>query len=141
MPSNAEGITIHAVMKERLLSVGSQINLGDYVRSDLASISYTVNGKSVPSYKEILKKGDVCGFTITLADPEHYVLKSSELYRYEDGITRYLFSTTNISGTFTVDDWYYGYAIDVTLEEKTEDNARHDIVLTTRPRSRTRPLR
>ena len=129
MPSNAEGITIHAVMKERLLSVGSQIKLGDYARSDLASISYTVNGKSVPSYKEILKKGDVCGFTITLADPEHYVLKSSELYRYEDGITRYLFSTTNISGTFTVDDWYYGYAIDVTLEEKTEDNARHDIVL------------
>ena len=129
MPSNAEGITIHAVMKERLLSVGSQIKLGDYARSDLASISYTVNGKSVPSYKEILKKDDVCGFTITLADPEHYVLKSSELYRYEDGITRYLFSTTNISGTFTVDDWYYGYAIDVTLEEKTEDNARHDIVL------------
>ena len=129
MPSNAEGITIHAVMKERLLSVGSQITLDGYARSDLASLSYTVNGKSVPSGKEILKKGDVCGFTITLADPEHYVLKSSELYRYEDGITRYLFSTTNISGTFTVDDWYYGYAIDVTLEEKTEDNARHDIVL------------
>ena len=130
MPSNAEGITIHAVMKERLLSVGSQINLGDYVRSDLASISYTVNGKSVPSYKEILKKGDVCGFTVTLADPEHYVLKSSRIYRYEDGITRYLFSTTNTSGTFTVDDWYYGYSIRVELEEKTEDNARHDIVLT-----------
>ena len=130
MPSNAEGITIHAVMKERLLSVGSQINLGDYVRSDLASISYTVNGKSVPSYKEILKKGDVCGFTVTLADPEHYVLKSSRIYRYEDGITRYLFSTTNTSGTFTVDDWYYGYSIGVELEEKTEDNARHDIVLT-----------
>ena len=130
MPSNAEGITIHAVMKERLLSVGSQINLGDYVRSDLASISYTVNGKSVPSYKEILKKGDVCGFTVTLADPEHYVLKSSRIYRYEDGITRYLFSTTNTSGTFTVDDWYYGYSIGVELEEKTEDNARHDIELT-----------
>ena len=130
MPSNAEGITIHAVMKERLLSVGSQITLDGYARSDLASLSYTVNGKSVPSGKEILKKGDVCGFTITLADPEHYVLKSSELYRYEDGITRYLFSTTNTSGTFTVDDWYYGFSICVTLEEKTEDNARHDIVLT-----------
>ena len=130
MPSNAEGITIHAVMKERLLSVGSQITLDGYARSDLASLSYTVNGKSVPSGKEILKKGDVCGFTITLADPEHYVLKSSELYRYEDGITRYLFSTTNTSGTFTVDDWYYGFSIRVTLEEKTEDNARHDIVLT-----------
>ena len=130
MPSNAEGITIHAVMKERLLSVGSQITLDGYARSDLASLSYTVNGKSVPSGKEILKKGDVCGFTITLADPEHYVLKSSELYRYEDGITRYLFSTTNTSGTFTVDDWYYGYSIGVELEEKTEDNARHDIVLT-----------
>ena len=130
MPSNAEGITIHAVMKERLLSVGSQITLDGYARSDLASLSYTVNGKSVPSGKEILKKGDVCGFTITLADPEHYVLKSSELYRYEDGITRYLFSTTDTSGTFTVDDWYYGFSICVTLEEKTEDNARHDIVLT-----------
>ena len=46
MPSNAEGITIRAVMKERLISVGGQINLGDHVRSDLASFSYTVNGKS-----------------------------------------------------------------------------------------------
>lgn len=37
MPSNAEGITIHAVMKERLISVGSQINMGGHARSDLAS--------------------------------------------------------------------------------------------------------
>ena len=129
MPSNAEGITIHAVMKERLISVGSQINLGDYARSDLASFSYTVNGKSMPSGKDILKKGDICEFTITLADPEHYVLKEIIAYRVDDGFRRILV-TTNTSGSFAVDDWYYSYSLTATLEEKTEDNARHDIVLT-----------
>ena len=129
MPSNAEGITIHAVMKERLISVGSQINLGDYARSDLASFSFTVNGKSMPSGKDILKKGDICEFTITLADPEHYVLKEIIAYRVDDGFRRILV-TTNTSGSFAVDDWYYSYSLTATLEEKTEDNARHDIVLT-----------
>ena len=129
MPSNAEGITIHAVMKERLISVGSQINLGDHARSDLASFSYTVNGKSMPSGKDILKKGDICEFTITLADPEHYVLKEIIAYRVDDGFRRILV-TTNTSGSFAVDDWYYSYSLTATLEEKTEDNARHDVVLT-----------
>ena len=129
MPSNAEGITIRAVMKERLISVGSQINLGDHVRSDLASFSYTVNGKSMPSGKDILKKGDICEFTITLAEPEHYVLKEIIAYRVDDGFRRILV-TTNTSGSFAVDDWYYSYSLGATLEEKTEDNARHDIVLT-----------
>ena len=129
MPSNAEGITIHAVMKERLISVGSQINMGGHARSDLASFSYTVNGKSMPSGKDILKKGDICEFTITLADPEHYVLKEIIAYRVDDGFRRILV-TTNTSGSFAVDDWYYSYSLDATLEEKTEDNARHDIVLT-----------
>ena len=129
MPSNAEGITIHAVMKERLISVGSQINLGDHARSDLASFSYTVNGKSMPSGKDILKKGDICEFTITLADPEHYVLKEIIAYRVDDGFRR-IHVTTNTSGSFAVDDWYYSYSLTATLEEKTEDNARHDIVLT-----------
>ena len=129
MPSNAEGITIRAVMKERLISVGGQINLGDHVRSDLASFSYTVNGKSMPSGKDILKKGDICEFTITLAEPEHYVLKEITAYRVDDGFRRILV-TTNTSGSFAVDDWYYSYSLDATLEEKTEDNARHDIVLT-----------
>ena len=129
MPSNAEGITIRAVMKERLISVGGQIKLGDHVRSDLASFSYTVNGKSMPSGKDILKKGDICEFTITLAEPEHYVLKEITAYRVDDGFRRILV-TTNTSGSFAVDDWYYSYSLDATLEEKTEDNARHDIVLT-----------
>ena len=129
MPSNAEGITIRAVMKERLISVGGQINLGDHVRSDLASFSYTVNGKSMPSGKDILKKGDICEFTITLAEPEHYVLKEITAYRVDDGFRRILV-TTNTSGSFAVDDWYYSYSLDATLEEKTEDNARHDIMLT-----------
>ena len=130
MPSNAEGITIHAVMKERLISVGSQINMGGHARSDLASFSYTVNGKSMPSGKDILKKGDVCEFTITLADPEHYVLKEIIAYRVDGGGFRRILVTTNTSGSFAVDDWYYNYSLTATLEEKTEDNARHDIVLT-----------
>ena len=129
MPSNAEGITIHAVMKKRLISVGYQVIVNNQSHSDMAVFTFTVNGQSVPSGKEILKKGDVCQFTVTPADPEHYVLKEITAYRVADGFRRILV-TTNTSGSFAVDDWCYSYSLDVTLEEKTEDNARHDITLT-----------
>ena len=129
MPSNAEGITIHAVMKKRLISVGYQVIVNNQSHSDMAVFTFTVNGQSVPSGNEILKKGDVCQFTVTPADPEHYVLKEITAYRVADGFRRILV-TTNTSGSFAVDDWYYSYSLDATLEEKTEDNARHDIVLT-----------
>ena len=129
MPSNAESVTIHAVMKERLISVGYQVIVNNQSHSDMAVFTFTVNGQSVPSGKEILKKGDVCQFTVTPADPERYVLKEIIAYRVDDGFRRILV-TTNTSGSFAVDDWYYSYSLDATLEEKTEDNARHDIVLT-----------
>ena len=130
MPSNAEGVTIHAVMKERLISVGYQVIVNNQSHSDMAVFTFTVNGQSVPSGKEILKKGDVCQFTVTPADPERYVLKEITAYRAETEMERRFFVTTNASGSFIVDEWYYSYSLKVTLEEKTEDNARHDIVLT-----------
>lgn len=130
MPSNAEGITIHAVMKERLISVGYQVIVNNQSHSDMAVFTFTVNGQNVPSGKEILKKGDVCQFTVTPADPERYVLKEITAYRAETEMERRFFVTTNASGSFIVDEWYYSYSLKVTLEEKTEDNARHDITLT-----------
>ena len=130
MPSNAEGVTIHAVMKERLISVGYQVIVNNQSHSDMAVFTFTVNGQSVPSGKEILKKGDVCQFTVTPADPERYVLKEITAYRAETEMERRFFVTTNASGSFIVDEWYYSYSLKVTLEEKTEDNARHDITLT-----------
>ena len=130
MPSNAEGVTIHAVMKERLISVGYQVIVNNQSHSDMAVFTFTVNGQSVPSGKEILKKGDVCQFTVTPADPERYVLKEIAVCRVETEMERQFFVTTNASGSFIVDEWYYSYSLRVTLEEKTEDNARHDIVLT-----------
>ena len=130
MPSNAEGVTIHAVMKERLISVGYQVIVNNQSHSDMAVFTFTVNGQSVPSGKEILKKGDVCQFTVTPADPERYVLKEITAYRAETEMERRFFITTNASGSFIVDEWYYSYSLKVTLEEKTEDNARHDITLT-----------
>ena len=130
MPSNAEGVTIHAVMKERLISVGYQVIVNNQSHSDMAVFTFTVNGQSVPSGKEILKKGDVCQFTVTPADPDRYVLKEIAVRRVETKMERQLFVTTNASGSFIVDDWYYSYSLTATLEEKTEDNARHDIMLT-----------
>lgn len=130
MPSNAEGITIHAVMKERLISVGYQVIVNNQSHSDMAVFTFTVNGQNVPSGKEILKKDDVCQFTVTPADPERYVLKEITAYRAETEMERRFFVTTNASGSFIVDEWYYSYSLKVTLEEKTEDNARHDITLT-----------
>ena len=130
MPSNAEGITIHAVMKKRLISVGYLVIVNKQSHSDMAVFTFTVNGQSVPSGKEILKKGDVCQFTVTPADPERYVLKEIAVCRVETEMERQFFVTTNASGSFIVDEWYYSYSLRVTLEEKTEDNARHDITLT-----------
>ena len=130
MPSNAEGVTIHAVMKERLISVGYQVIVNNQSHSDMAVFTFTVNGQSVPSGNEILKKGDVCQFTVTPADPERYVLKEIAVRRVETEMERQFFVTTNASGSFIVDEWYYSYSLKVTLEEKTEDNARHDITLT-----------
>ena len=130
MPSNAEGVTIHAVMKERLISVGYQVIVNNQSHSDMAVFTFTVNGQNVPSGKEILKKGDVCQFTVTPADPERYVLKEIAVRRVETEMERQFFVTTNASGSFIVDEWYYSYSLKVTLEEKTEDNARHNIVLT-----------
>ena len=130
MPSNAEGVTIHAVMKERLISVGYQVIVNNQSHSDMAVFTFTVNGQSVPSGNEILKKGDVCQFTVTPADPERYVLKEIAVRREETEMERQFFVTTNASGSFIVDEWYYSYSLKVTLEEKTEDNARHDITLT-----------
>ena len=130
MPSNAEGVTIHAVMKERLISVGYQVIVNNQSHSDMAVFTFTVNGQSVPSGNEILKKGDVCQFIVTPTDPEHYVLKEITAYRAETEMERRFFVTTNASGSFIVDEWYYSYSLKVTLEEKTEDNARHDITLT-----------
>ena len=130
MPSNAKGITIHAVMKKRLISVGYQVIVNKQSHSDMAVFTFTVNGQSVPSGKEILKKGDVCQFIVTPTDPEHYVLKEITAYRAETEMERRFFVTTNASGSFIVDEWYYSYSLKVTLEEKTEDNARHDITLT-----------
>lgn len=130
MPSNAEGVTIHAVMKERLISVGYQVIVNNQSHSDMAVFTFTVNGQNVPSGKEILKKGDVCQFTVTPADPERYVLKEIAVCRVETEMERQFFVTTNASGSFIVDEWYYSYSLRVTLEEKTEDNARHDITLT-----------
>ena len=130
MPSNAKGITIHAVMKKRLISVGYLVIVNKQSHSDMAVFTFTVNGQSVPSGKEILKKGDVCQFTVTPADPERYVLKEIAVCRVETEMERQFFVTTNASGSFIVDKWYYSYSLRVTLEEKTEDNARHDITLT-----------
>ena len=130
MPSNAKGITIHAVMKKRLISVGYLVIVNKQSHSDMAVFTFTVNGQSVPSGKEILKKGDVCQFTVTPADPERYVLKEIAVCRVETEMERQFFVTTNASGSFIVDEWYYSYSLRVTLEEKTEDNARHDITLT-----------
>ena len=130
MPSNAEGVTIHAVMKERLISVGYQVIVNNQSHSDMAVFTFTVNGQSVPSGKEILKKRDVCQFTVTPADPERYVLKEIAVCRVETEMERQFFVTTNASGSFIVDEWYCSYSLRVTLEEKTEDNARHDITLT-----------
>ena len=132
MPSVTEGVRIKAVLKERYVSLdwvvmkGSGGNYKGY--PGLADVEVSVNGAPVSNYTKV-KKGDLISFSITVKEPDKYVFKEVRKEVFRTGSSRIEETFTEYSGAFTLTEWTQ-ISLWVCLNDKTEETARHDIVLT-----------
>ena len=132
MPSVTEGVRIKAVLKERYITLSWEVMKGSgsgyQGASDLANVEVSVNGSSVSNYTKV-KKDDVISFSVTVNDTDKYVFEKVGKRVFRTGSTRIEETFTEYSGTFKLTEWT-SISLFVCLNDKTEETARHDIVLT-----------
>ena len=132
MPSVTEGVRIKAVLKERYVTLSWEVMKGGgsgyQGASDLANVEVSVNGSSVSNYTKV-KKDDVISFSVTVNDTDKYVFEKVGKRVFRTGSTRIEETFTEYSGTFKLTEWT-SISLFVCLNDKTEETARHDIVLT-----------
>ena len=132
MPSVTEGVRIKAVLKERYVTLSWEVMKGGgsgyQGASDLANVEVSVNGSSVSNYTKV-KKDDVISFSVTVNDTDKYVFEKVGKRVFRTGSTRIEETFTEYSGTFKLTEWT-SISLLVCLNDKTEETARHDIVLT-----------
>ena len=132
MPSVTEGVHVKAVLKERYVSLDWTVMKGNGSNyqgaSDLATVEISVNGSLVSKGAKV-KKGDVISFFVTVKDSDKYVFEKVGKLVSRTGSMRIEETFTECSGTFTLSEWT-SIRLHVCLNDKTEDNARHVIVLT-----------
>lgn len=132
MPSVTEGVRIKAVLKERYVSLnwvvmkGSGGNYKGY--PGLADVEVSVNGAPVSNHTKV-RKDDLISFSITVKEPDKYVFKEVRKEVFRTGSSRIEETFTEYSGAFTLTEWTQ-ISLYVCLNDKTEETARHDIVLT-----------
>ena len=132
MPSVTEGVRIKAVLKERYVSLdwavmkGSGSNYKGY--PGLANVEVSVNGAPVSNHTKV-RKDDLISFSITVKEPDKYVFKEVRKEVFRTGSSRIEETFTEYSGAFTLTEWTQ-ISLYVCLNDKTEETARHDIVLT-----------
>ena len=135
MPSVTEGVRIKAVLKERYVSLdwvvmkGSGGNYKGY--PGLADVEVSVNGAPVSNHTKV-RKGDLISFSITVNDTDKYVFEKVGKRVFRTGSTRIEETFTEYSGTFKLTEWT-SISLLVCLNDKTEETARHDIVLKQAP--------
>ena len=131
MPSVTEGVRIKAVLKERYVTLSWEVMKGGgsgyQGASDLANVEVSVNGSSVSNYTKV-KKDDVISFSVTVNDTDKYVFEKVGKRVFRTGSTRIEETFTEYSGTFKLTEWT-SISLFVCLNDKTEETARHDIVL------------
>ena len=131
MPSVTEGVRIKAVLKERYVSLDWTVMKGNgsnyQSASDLATVEISVNGSLVSKGAKV-KKGDVISFFVTVKDSDKYVFEKVGKLVSRTGSMRIEETFTECSGTFTLSEWT-SIRLHVCLNDKTEDNVRHVIVL------------
>ena len=131
MPSVTEGVRIKAVLKERYITLSWEVMKGSgsgyQGASDLANVEVSVNGSSVSNYTKV-KKDDVISFSVTVNDTDKYVFEKVGKRVFRTGSTRIEETFTEYSGTFKLTEWT-SISLLVCLNDKTEETARHDIVL------------
>ena len=132
MPSVTEGVRIKAVLKERYVTLSWEVMKGGgsgyQGASDLANVEISVNGSSVSNYTKV-KKDDVISFSVTVNDTDKYVFEKVGKRVFRTGSARIEETFTEYSGTFKLTEWT-SISLLVCLNDKTEETARHDIVLT-----------
>lgn len=132
MPSVTEGVRIKAILKERYVTLSWEVMKGGgsgyQGASDLANVEVSVNGSSVSNYTKV-KKDDVINFSVTVNDTDKYVFEKVGKRVFRTGSTRIEETFTEYSGTFKLTEWT-SISLLVCLNDKTEETARHDIVLT-----------
>ena len=132
MPSVTEGVRIKAILKERYVTLSWEVMKGGgsgyQGASDLANVEVSVNGSSVSNYTKV-KKDDVISFSVTANDTDKYVFEKVGKRVFRTGSTRIEETFTEYSGTFKLTEWT-SISLLVCLNDKTEETARHDIVLT-----------
>ena len=132
MPSVMEGVRIKAVLKERYVTLSWEVMKGGgsgyQGASDLANVEVSVNGSSVSNYTKV-KKDDVISFSVTVNDTDKYVFEKVGKRVFRTGSTRIEETFTEYSGTFKLTEWT-SISLFVCLNDKTEETARHDIMLT-----------
>ena len=131
MPSVTEGVRIKAVLKERYVTLSWEVMKGGgsgyQGASDLANVEVSVNGSSVSNYTKV-KKDDVISFSVTVNDTDKYVFEKVGKRVFRTGSTRIEETFTEYSGTFKLTEWT-SISLFVCLNDKTEETARHDIML------------
>ena len=132
MPSVTEGVRIKAILKERYVTLSWEVMKGGgsgyQGASDLANVEISVNGSSVSNYTKV-KKDDVISFSVTVNDTDKYVFEKVGKRVFRTGSARIEETFTEYSGTFKLTEWT-SISLLVCLNDKTEETARHDIVLT-----------
>lgn len=132
MPSVTEGVRIKAVLKERYVTLSWEVMKGGgsgyQGASDLANVEVSVNGSSVSNYTKV-KKDDVISFSVTVNDTDKYVFEKVGKRVFRTGSTRIEETFTEYSGTFKLTEWT-SISLFVCLNDKSEETARHDIMLT-----------
>ena len=132
MPSVTEGVRIKAILKERYVTLSWEVMKGGgsgyQGASDLANVEVSVNGSSVSNYTKV-KKDDVISFSVTVNDTDKYVFEKVGKRVFRTGSTRIEETFTEYSSTFKLTEWT-SISLLVCLNDKTEETARHDIVLT-----------
>ena len=138
VPNDAGGITIKAVLKERLIRLSSSVTLDGRTSSDVApqgSLRIYVNDALVqlPAY---VKKGDKIRFEFTLNDPASYVLDEVRALSMRSGSASTIYRSLDYTDEFVLSDWTLdgeeikGIMIQANVLEKTQENTRYNINLT-----------
>lgn len=138
VPNDAGGITIKAVLKERLIRLSSSVTLDGRTSSDVApqgSLRIYVNDALVqlPAY---VKKGDKIRFEFTLNDSDSYVLDEVRALSMRSGSASTIYRSLDYTDEFVLSDWTLdgeeikSIMIQANVLEKTQENTRYNINLT-----------
>ncbi len=132
MPFGESGVTVQAVLKDRYTGLSTLVflmtgNNGSTAGAKgLTTVSLSKNGTPLTDVNCQVQKGDELEIAVTMLNDE-YVLREITVVNMDSFET--LQTITDVQGTIAIPSWN-SWQISVRIEKKTEDTARHRILLT-----------